>query len=212
MKKNWRNHLATVIVIIFGAVLFYVGTDGFHAFTKESARIYALSQTQPHVPDVLLEDSKKREYRFSEFEGKYVLATFIYTNCTTVCPVLETNFLEVYEQIPEEYLGNELNFLTISFDPENDDPETLETYRKHFNSDGETWRMARINQEDELQTLLDTLEVVVIPDGEGDFSHNVAFYLFNPDGYLEEIYDFDDIEGTAKGVIEKVERHAGRVK
>jgi len=209
MKKDLRNHIATAVVIIFGLLLLYVGTDGFRAFTKESARLYALSQEKPIMPDVLLEDSKEREYHFSEYRGKYVLVTFVYTNCTTVCPVLETNFAQVYDLIPQKYMGNELDFLTISFDPENDDPETLEKYRSYFNSDGETWRMARINDEDELQDLLDTLEVVVIPDGEGDFSHNVAFYLINPEGYLEAVYDFQEIEETAEKVEALVEKTAG---
>lgn len=209
MKKNWRNHLATAVVIIFGIVLLYVGTDGFRAFTKESARLYALSQEKPVMPDVLLEDSKEREYPLSEFRGGYLLVTFVYTNCTTVCPVLETNFSEVYDLIPEEYMGTDLHFLTISFDPENDDPETLEKYRTYFDSDGETWRMARINDNAELENVLDTLDVVVIPDGEGDFSHNVAFYLIDPDGYLEEIYDFQEIEETAEKVESLVEEKVG---
>ncbi|HLR03604.1 MAG TPA: SCO family protein [Virgibacillus sp.] len=205
MKRNWRNHIATVVVILFGIILLYVGTDGFHAFTKESARIHALSEEKPEIPDVTLEDSKGREYLFSEFSGDYLLVTFVYTNCTTVCPLLETNFSEVYDLIPDKYIGTDLNFLTISFDPENDDPETLEKYRTYFDSDGETWRMARVNDEEELQELLDTLDIVVIPDGEGDFSHNVAFYLIDPSGYLQEIYDFQEIEETA----EKVESLVG---
>src|SRR5699024_1796580 len=133
-----------IVVILFGAILLYAGTDGFHAFTKESARIYALNQEKPVLPEVTLEDSKEREFSFSEFRGKYVMITFVYTNCTTVCPQLETNFSEVYDLIPQKYFGSDLNFLTISFDPENDDPETLANYRQYFGSDGETWRMARI--------------------------------------------------------------------
>lgn len=200
MKHKKYNFIALLIIGLFGIVLFYVGTDGFTAFTTETARVNELKSEQPSFPNVTLEDSKEREYAFSEFAGSYVFITFVYTACTDVCPELELNMAQVYDALPEEYVGEDINFLTISFDPERDDPETLETYRSYFGSDGETWRMARINDEEELDDLLRAFGVIVIPDGEGDFAHNSAFYLVDPDGYLVDVMDDQDIIGAVKTV------------
>src|SRR5699024_6459517 len=128
----YRRIIAIVLVLVFGVGLFYFGTDGFRAFTAETARVNALVEEQPVLPDVVLEDSKYREYDFSEFAGKYVMMTFVYTRCTTVCPQLEMNLQEVYEAIPAAYLGEDIVFLTVSFDPERDTPEILDTYRTYF--------------------------------------------------------------------------------
>ncbi len=202
MHKNFHSTIALLVVVSFGIILLFIGTDGFKAFTEESARVNRLMEEQPKVPNVTLEDSKGRTYPISEFEGKFMFITFLYTACGTVCPQLEYNMAQVYDLLPQKYMGDEIVFLSISFDPERDEPETLERYRKAFKSDGETWRMARIVDKTELNTLLEKFGVIVIPDGQGNFTHNSAFYLVDKTGSLREVMDFTKIEEAA----EKVER------
>ncbi|TQS76650.1 redoxin domain-containing protein [Ornithinibacillus gellani] len=195
-----RKKIAIGLIFIFGILLYYVGTDGFTAFTAETARVNQLVEEQPDFPNVTLEDSNNRTYSFSEFEGKYVLITFIYTNCTTVCLDLEMNMAQVYNKIPTSYIGEDIVFLSISFDPERDDPATLHKYKDYFNSDGETWRMARIADQQELDNLLDEFGVIVIPDNYGNFAHNSAFYLVDQQGTLLDVMDYTDIDGSAKKI------------
>lgn len=195
--------------MLFGFVLLYFGTDGFQAFTAETARVNQLMDDQPQFPDVMLEDNKGRKYSFSEFEGKYVFITFLYTSCGTVCPELEVNMGEVYKRLPKEYIGKDIQFLSISFDPERDDPERLDIYRKAFGSDGETWRMARITDQQELDSLLKRFGVIVIPDNTGNFAHNSAFYLVNPEGQLIEVMDYTLIEEAANRVTDILNSKGG---
>lgn len=200
MKNKQYNSIAIFVVLLFGAILFFIGTDGFTAYTVETARVNKLMEENPVFPEVTLEDSKERVYSFSEFEGKYVMLTFIYTACSDVCPQLEFNLAEVYKQIPPRYIGKDIVFLSISFDPKNDDPATLEKYRYYFDSDGETWRMARISDQRELEGLLKEFGVTVIPDENGNFQHNSAFYLVDPNGILIEVMDYEEIEIAADKV------------
>ncbi|WP_188455255.1 SCO family protein [Virgibacillus oceani] len=210
MMKKHHNAIAIIVVLLFGTVLFYIGTDGFRAFTAESARTYKLLQDKPVFPSVTLEDSQNRSYTFKEFaDGKYVFLTFMYTSCTTVCPQLEMNMAQVYALIPDSYIGKDIVFLSISFDPERDDPKTLAKYRTYFGSDGETWRMARITNKEELKELLDRLGVVVIPDGNGNFTHNSAFYLIGKQGHLLEMMDFTNIDEAASTVAAILNEEAG---
>lgn len=191
-------------------MLFYAGTDGFRAFTAESARIEALMRDNPSFPNVTLEDSEGRVYPFKEWvEGKYVFLTFMYTSCTTVCPALESNMADVYASVPGRYRGEEIVFLSVSFDPERDDPATLQKYRTYFGSDGETWRMARINDRKELERVLDAFGVIVIPDGYGDFQHNVAFYLLDRQGRLLKVMDYTEIEEAAQTVVAILDSEGG---
>src|SRR5690625_4594995 len=205
MDKRNNQWLAIGIVLIFGFGLFYLGTDGFSAFTAETARTNQLLEEQPKLPSVTLEDHNGEQYGFSEFEGKYMLMTFIYTACSTVCPQLEMNVKEIYEQIPDEYVGEELMFLSISFDPDRDTPEVLDNYRTNIGGDGDTWRMARIPNEDQLSATLDEFDIIVIPDGDGDYAHNVAFYLVDREGKLMDVMDYQDIEGATDKVMNVLE-------
>ncbi|MGS2777075.1 SCO family protein [Robertmurraya sp. GLU-23] len=204
MLKNRHTTISYIVVILFGLVLFYVGTDGFKAFTAETARLNKLKEEKPLFPQVTLEDSKGRTYSLSEFENKYVLITFLYTSCGTVCPQLEKNMAELYERLPQ-YIGKDILFLSISFDPTRDDPDRLETYRKAFGSDGDTWRMARIVNMNELDLLLKRFGVIVIPDGNGNFTHNSAFYLVDKTGKLSEVMDYTKIEEAADQIATLIE-------
>lgn len=204
MKKNKHQSIAIVIVLLFGFVLFFVGTDGFRAFTAETARVNNLIEDRPVFPDVTLEDSNGRTYSISEFNNKYVLITFLYTSCSTVCPQLELNMAQVYDLMPDDYIGKEIVFLSISFDPERDDPATLDKYKNWFNSDGETWRMARIKDKAELDSLLKAFGVTVIPDGNGNFAHNSAFYLVDRQGKLVNVMDYTKIDEAATKIVNTI--------
>ncbi|MBY0097790.1 SCO family protein [Mesobacillus maritimus] len=209
MIKNKQTLYSCLIVLVFGFSLFFVGTDGFTAYTAESARVTKLIEEKPMFPEVTLEDSEGRTYSISEFEDKYVFITFIYTGCTTVCIQLEQNMAQVYEKVPSEYRGKEIVFLSISFDPTRDDPEMLDKYKDMFKSDGETWRMARIPNQNELDSLLEKFGVIVIPDGDGNFAHNAAFYLVDGKGSLVDVMDFSEINEAASKVTNLIEANKG---
>ena len=100
------------------------------------------------------------------------------------------NMSQVYDLLPSKYMGEDIVFLSISFDPTRDDPATLDKYKDYFNSDGETWRMARIPDQAELDSLLKAFGVIVIPDDNGNFAHNSAFYLVDKKGNLIDVMDY----------------------
>ena len=211
MRTIRPNSLATFVVVLFGIALFYWGTDGFTAYTAESARVNRLLEARPTFPaDTTFEDSKGRTYSISEFAGKYVFMTFFYSTCSTVCVQLEGNMARVFDTLPAEQRGREIVFLSVSFDPQRDDPARLEEYRTFFDSDGETWRMARISDPNELDSLLKEFGVIVLPDESGGFAHNSAFYLVDPDGKLVDVMDYTRPEEAADKVARVLAEETGR--
>lgn len=186
----WRKSIGILFALVAGISLLWTGTDGLRAFTAEKARILELEREQPKLPSATLTDSNSKDFHLQELEGKYTLMTFMYTSCGDVCPVLERNFAEIYENIPKEVLGSEVVLVSVSFDPENDTPTVLNSYSDHFGADGEQWKMATIQDEQELQAVLDAFEVIVIPNEYGGYEHNSAFYVINPEGKLTNIFDY----------------------
>lgn len=208
--SNRYTKIATLAVLLFGILLISIGTDGFTAFTAETARVNKLLEDKPEFPDVTFQDSQEREYSMDEFRGNYVLITFFYSSCTTVCIDLEMNMSELYDKIPQKYIGKDIDFLSISFDPDRDDPATLDIYKNMFNSDGETWRMARIQNEEQLDNVLKEFGVIVIPDDYGNFAHNSAFYLVDEKGVLQEVMDYKDVNAAAEKIINILDSGEGR--
>lgn len=186
-----RSALATLAAIILGISLLWIGTDGFRAFTSEGARRLAIQEKPREMPNVQLQDTQGQRFHLQDYNGKLVLLTFFYSGCTDVCPIVETNFQEIYKQLPQQYLGKDVVLLSISFDPDNDTPEKLHSYSHYFQVDGVKWRMATVTDKKQLKELLDTFGVLVIPDGKGGYEHNAAFYMINRQGKITQIFDYD---------------------
>ena len=81
------------------------------------------------VPDLELVNQDGEKGRLlSDFIGDRLAAiTFTYTNCTTICPVLDGIFLSVQKKIAED-LGKDIVLITISIDPDTDIPQRLKAH------------------------------------------------------------------------------------
>ncbi|WP_233871385.1 SCO family protein [Paraburkholderia adhaesiva] len=92
------------------------------------------------VPSVTLvrEDGKQVSLTDELNDGRPVLLTFIYTTCTTVCPMVSQTFQEFQEKLGSE--RDKVHLVSISIDPEEDTPERLKAYAARFNA-GPEWQL-----------------------------------------------------------------------
>ena len=83
------------------------------------------------VPDFKLINQDNHRISLSQYRGRTLLVTFIYTQCPfpDFCPRLSHQFAEINRQLetnPALYANTRL--LSISFDPEHDTPKALRAY------------------------------------------------------------------------------------
>ncbi len=99
----------------------------------------ALVVGQP-VPDFTLTDQNRQPVRLSQFAGKIVAVTFIYTRCPfpNYCFRLSNNFGQLQKRFKEQ-MGRDLVLLTIVIDPANDGPEALTKYARIWKADSDGW-------------------------------------------------------------------------
>ncbi|WP_423802197.1 SCO family protein [Neobacillus sp. SAB-20_R2A] len=198
-----KSILMLVGITILGISFLFYTTDHFQAFTAEQARRIDVLNNRPQIPNVTLEDSTGKTFTFSALKGKYVLATFIYASCGEVCPLVEINFNKIYSSLPPDILGEKLQLLSISFDLARDTPMILEHHREMYEADGADWKMVRVPDQKELDFLLKKAGVIVIPIKNG-FEHNAAFYLFNPEGRLIRIFNYDPAEKVVEELKQEI--------
>jgi len=88
-----------------------------------------------YFTDTKLLDQDGREVRFytDALRGKVVLISFIYTNCTDICPILMHNLSDVQNSLGDRF-GKDVFFVSISVDPEDDTPEELMKYAGRYNA------------------------------------------------------------------------------
>jgi protein SCO1 len=93
---------------------------------------YTRTVEQYTIPDVTLinQDGAKVSLRKALLCDKPVLVDFIYTTCTTICPVLSANFINFQRKLGPE--SSTAQLVSISIDPENDTPKAMKTYLRKF--------------------------------------------------------------------------------
>jgi protein SCO1/2 len=70
-------------------------------------------------------------------DGRPVVLTFIYTSCTTICPMVSQTFEQLQEELGSE--RDNVHMVSISIDPEEDTPARLKAYAERFGA-GPEWQ------------------------------------------------------------------------
>lgn len=110
-----------------------------HAHHHMMMQRTSISQVNYDVPPVRLvrDDGKAVSLPDELNDGRPVILNFIYTTCTTVCPVTSHTFEQLQEMLGEE--RNKVHMISISIDPEQDTPERLAAYARKYEA-GPQWR------------------------------------------------------------------------
>jgi protein SCO1/2 len=182
-----RTFLAVAAIAALGTATLAWVTHGGRALTAETARRLAVRERPVAVPDLRLEIQTGREVRLQRLEGELVVATFMYTRCRTMCPLLGQRLARIRERLPEAAIGREVRLLSLSFDPDHDGPQRLRAWAARYRADPQHWWVARPLGPP--GPVLERFGVVVLPDGRGGFTHNAAFYLIDRRGRLVRIVD-----------------------
>lgn len=93
------------------------------------------------APSFVLTDQLGRPVSDVDLRGKVVVADFIYTTCTDICPALTAQMATLRTRLADEgLLGDDVVLLSISVDPARDTPEVMRAYSAPFDADPANWR------------------------------------------------------------------------
>ena len=167
---------------------------GHKAMMKKPAE--QAESTRVDLLDHTLVDQHGQQVKFvSDVIGdRIVVMDFVYTTCTTVCPVLSAVFGQVQNKLGDR-LGDDVVLVSVSVDPIRDTPQRLKAYSKrHQAQPGWVWLTGKKRTMDEVLDGLgayspnfeDHAAMVLIGDGQdGQWSR---FYGFpNPDRIIERV-------------------------
>ncbi len=116
-----------------------VGTDhAMHMEMLTSAEQYRRTQHEYSLPQVELVDEANRKVELADWlhTEQPVILNFIYTSCSTICPVLSATLAEA--QLPLNSSPAIPRIISISIDPNHDTPARLHDYAGRYR-DGSDW-------------------------------------------------------------------------
>lgn len=153
------------------------------------ARMLKVGDTLPN--DVYINQDGRR-IRFSDFKGKAVALTFIYTRCPLpdYCILMSNNFARVQKLVAKDRsLENKWHLITISFDPRFDSPRVLKEYGKSYGADFTSWDF--VTDPDTLgatiMKLADGLGLTYENDEGGLIAHNLRTVILDKEGKIAKV-------------------------
>ena len=84
------------------------------------------------IPDVVLINQDGERVRFKALleSDKPVVVDFIFATCTTICPLLSAGFSNLQRKLGAD--SDKIHLVSITIDPENDDPQALKAYLDRY--------------------------------------------------------------------------------
>lgn len=150
--------------------------------------------SRPHLnviapaPEFALRDPGGNLVRLSELRGKVVVVAFIYTSCTTVCPILGQQMARVQKQVAnDKLLRGRVMLLSVTVDPSRDSATVLAGYASKLGANPVAWKFLRESPEAMTPVLAAYREWTRAVPG-GDLDHPARVYLIDGDGQIREIY------------------------
>ena len=195
--------------VIFYIVFFVVLVIGFYV---------ALTQVIPGFGEVKLPVvSRVQPFSFTNQDGQQVternvagkvyVAEYFFTTCPSICPMLNTNMLKIYEAYK-----NEPGFMIVSHtvDPDNDNVARLKRYSDSLKVNTKQWVFLTGRKDSLYQTarnsyLLDDPQNNLQNISE-QFLHTQFFALVDRMGRVRKIYD-----GLKKQEIEELKKDIKRL-
>ncbi|MEO6953413.1 MAG: SCO family protein [Polyangia bacterium] len=143
------------------------------------------------VPAFSFPDQDGHTVSLADLAGHPWVADFIYTSCTTACPILSARTVALARQVPDP----RVRFVSFSVDPEHDTAAALKSYVRRWHGDESRWRLLRPDAAG-LKKLGSALELPVADKGDATdpIVHTSSFLLVDGRGRVQGMYDSRDDE------------------
>lgn len=168
------------------------------------------------VPDFHLLNQSGRQIHLSQYRGRVLLLTFIYTRCPVAdfCPKMSGNFAEIDKGLAaDRAVFSKTHLLSVSFDPRYDTPGVLRSYGgahtgRFTEEDFSHWEFAAPAEADlaKLEQYFDVGVTTGDPADPSSVMHSLSTVLIGKDGKVLAWYPSN--EWKPAEVLEAMRRAA----
>jgi protein SCO1/2 len=181
---------ATLVVSDRDARLRDIVRTGFGpiADPTPSTRVMDLIEPGRPVRDASLRDEAGTPRRLADWRGRVLAVTFMYTRCPMpdFCPAMDRHFKAVQEQVrADPRLRDQVQLLSVSFDPEHDSPAVLAGRAADLGADPAIWHFLTGDRE-EVDSFASQFGVSISrnPDASAEIVHNLRTAVIDGEGKL----------------------------
>ena len=131
-------------------------------------------------------DQENRPVAQEMFAEKIYVADFFFTSCPTICPIMKSQMLRVYEKYKDD---QRIVLLSHSIDPEHDTVEVLRDYGARLGIEADRWHLVTGSKEEIYNTAKRYgLAAMEDKNAPGGFIHSGSFTLVDRQGRIRGYY------------------------
>ncbi|HEX6188424.1 MAG TPA: SCO family protein [Pyrinomonadaceae bacterium] len=150
------------------------------------------------IPDFSLVNQDGKPIRLSQYKGRGIALTFIYTRCPQPdqCTLMSTNFAAIEKQLQlEKAVYAKTHLLSITFDPQYDTPQVMRSYGashsgRYSDELFKHWEFATGTAE-QVKAIAEYFGVRSFKDpatGKEELIHSLRTAVIDPHGKLVKLY------------------------
>jgi protein SCO1/2 len=159
-------------------------------------KIMDVMQPGDEVPDDALQDQTGATRKLSDWRGRALAVTFVYTRCPLpdFCPLMDKRFGELEKAIAADArLRDRVHLVSVSFDPAHDTQAVIATHAKARGADPRSWSyltgapaaVDHFTSRFGVSTIRET-------DAAQTITHNLRTAVIDPKGRLVKIHSGND--------------------
>lgn len=140
------------------------------------------------IPDFAFVDQDSSVVTRDTFKEGIYVADFFFTTCPSICPIMKTQMLRVYDK----YEGNnKVKSLSHSIDPEHDTVAVLKAYAERLGVKSKQWHFVTGDRQAIFEIAQSSYMVSAAEDrtAPGGAVHSGAFILIDSKGRIRGYYD-----------------------
>lgn len=180
--------VAATVMTLIGVVLLAVGLASagiIHIGPPPTLRGTIMETPYP-APDFHLTDQNNNPVAISDYRGKVVVLTFLYTHCPDTCPLITAKLHQTVLDLGSD--SGRVGILAVSVDPARDTLADVRSYSEQ--KDMLTRWHYLIGTANQLSPVWRSYGVAAVTDGS-IVQHSTPTYVIDPSGQVREIMESD---------------------
>ena len=147
------------------------------------------------APEFNLTDIDGKQVTLASLDHKIKVVSFIYTNCPDACPMTLYYYDKAQKALKDAGLfGKDVDFVSITMDPERDDAKALKAYGEQFDADFSGWKFLR-GDRPEINRVMKGFNFEAVKRPDGNYDHSNRVFLIDGNRNVRTTYLLQDEDG-----------------
>ncbi|MCC6561234.1 MAG: SCO family protein [Xanthomonadales bacterium] len=148
----------------------------------DEALAFSRSRVGTTPPDFVLSDRDGQPLSLSQFRGKPLVVSFVFTGCFQVCPTSTRDLQNAVSAMRERFGPDQFNIVSIGFNQPEDSPTAMRTFAAQLRIRDANWEFLSPRQED-VAAMTEAYGFRFRPSPSG-FDHTVQVSLLDAQGTI----------------------------